>query len=620
MKIVSIKRDKKENKNGLDSINLNNLGKVVVLTGANGSGKTRMLETVKEMYIGYNDCKTEISKTRSNLIRDKELTEKSATGVFHIEFNAFPYTSVIERREQDLKTKYNITVSDDEKTITIIDLSHELNANLLNPDDYKLSEMKNIFDRIYKSSFQEIYKNINIILYYLLTEKYVKVHSDKYIEKLEVDSIDKMVADIIHIIKTNLNLDITYNDTGIFFNSQNVKTLSMGQLIILKLSIASYFRKQEINDNILIFDEPENHLHPRAVIEIIDFINKSVGQIWIATHNISIVSHYYSQSILFIENGRIKVDGPLQISVLDSLLGVNSDEIRIFIDSAYDFGLTQFSYDCLFKPVAVENCGSNDLQMLEFKEIVLQKINKSTQNKIMFLDYGAGKGRLLSFLSETNELDSILTKLDYFAYDEDSPDEIICKSLISTVYNDVDTVRYYNNIDMLINSELKFDIILLANVLHEIPVINWIDLFHDKLYKILSDEGILLILENSEMLTGENAHKFGFLAIDSESIKKVFQNNDIICISNKLPLPSNVSPEKIRRVQAHIISRENILNVSQESISEMLNNIQQKAIVEITNIKKTDIKDLVQGKKLGFYYQQYASSSMALCEINRLKN
>jgi hypothetical protein len=255
--------------------------------------------------------------------------------------------------------------------------------------------------------------------------------------------------------------------------------------------------------------------------------------------------------------------------------------------------------------------------MLEFQEIILEKIKKTVQNKIMFLDYGVGKGRLLSFLNETNESNSILTKLDYFAYDEDSPDEIICKSLISTVYND-DTVRYYNNINILINSGLKFDIILLANVLHEIPVIEWVDLFQNRLYKILFDEGILLILENSEMLTGENAHKFGFLAIDSESIKRVFQNNDIICISNQLSLPPNVSPEKIKRVQAHIIDQKNILKVSQESILEMLNDIQQKASAEITNIKKSDKKDLVQGKKLGFYFQQYASSSMALYEIRQL--
>jgi ABC-type multidrug transport system ATPase subunit len=616
MRIVSIKRDKTENKNGLDSINLYNLGRVVVLTGPNGSGKTRMLNTVKEMYKGYNDCKTKILETKRNLIRDREYTEKSATGVFHIEFNAFPYTSEIERREQDLKTKYNITVSDEKKMITIVDLSHELNANLLNPDDYKLSEMKNIFDRINKSSFQEIYNNINIILYYLFTEKYVKVHSDKYTERSGVEIIDKMVSDILHIIKINLNLDITYNDTGVFFSNQNIKTLSIGQLIILKLSIASYFKEQEINDNLLLFDEPENHLHPKAVIELIDFINKSVGQIWIATHNLSIISHYYSQSVLFMENGRIKIDGPLQINVLNSLLGINSDEIRFFVDSAYDFGLTQFSYNCLFKPLAVENSDPNDLQMLEFKEIILEKINKSTQDKIMLLDYGAGKGRLLSFLNETNELNSILAKLDYFAYDEKSPDEIICNTLISTVYND--KVRYYNNIDKLINSGLKFDIVLFANVLHEIPVTEWVDLFHNRLYKLLSDEGVLLVLENSEMLTGENAHKFGFLAIDSESIKKVFQNNAIVCISNQLPLPSNVSPEKIRRVQAHVIGRENIPNVSQKSILEMLNNIQQKAIAEITNIKKSDKKDLVQGKKLGFFYQQYASSSMALDEISRL--
>ena len=612
MRIVSIKRDKIENKNGLDSINLNNLGKVVVLTGPNGSGKTRLLHTVKEMCNGYKNCKNEISQIKWNLERDKRNAAKSASGAFQMTVNESPYHSAISKQEQDLINKYNIEVSESEKTISLIDLSNELNNDFLNPDDFKLSDMKKVFDSVNKLSFQEIYKNINVILFYLFSEKYVKVHSAKYFEKSEIETIDKMTNDIVKIIKDNLGFILTYNDSEILLNNQKITSLSVGQLTILKLSVASYFNQSKIADSILLFDEPENHLHPKSAIEILDFICKSVGQIWIATHNINIISHFYSQSIIFIENGIVKMDGFVQKSVLNSLIGVNADELRIFIDSTYDFELTQFSYECLFKPVAL-NYKDDDLQMFQFQEIILLEMKKTEQDKIKFLDYGVGKGRLLSFLKETNELNSILNKLDYFAYDDNSSDGIFCRSLISSVYND--TVRYFNDIGILINTMPKFDIILLSNVLHEIPVTNWMDLFHTKLYKLLSDNGIILILENSETIIGENAHKYGFLAIDSVSIKKVFQNDSIECISNSLSLPNRFKPETIKRIQAHIIKRKDILNVSHESIKTMLSNIQNKAINEIKNIKEANEKNLRQGKRLGFYYQQYASSSMALYDL-----
>ncbi|WP_374759976.1 AAA family ATPase [Acidithiobacillus thiooxidans] len=58
-------------------------------------------------------------------------------------------------------------------------------------------------------------------------------------------------------------------------------------------------------------DEPENHLHPSAVIDLLDAIKEQNphGQIWIATHSIPLLSHYDEGSIWYVDEGSISFAG-----------------------------------------------------------------------------------------------------------------------------------------------------------------------------------------------------------------------------------------------------------------------------------------------------------------------
>ena len=101
------------------------------------------------------------------------------------------------------------------------------------------------------------------------------------------------------------------------------------------------------------------------------------------------------------EEGSISYAGRIPEKVLKGLLG-NDDEIyklSNFSSLPAQFAISQFAYECLFRPNAVAP-DKNDPHTNQIKGIISEsKINRP----IRILDYGAGKGRLASNFYESKD-------------------------------------------------------------------------------------------------------------------------------------------------------------------------------------------------------------------------
>ena len=258
--------------------------------------------------------------------------------------------------------------------------------------------------------------------------------------------------------------------------------LSDGQKALLQFCVAVHNQSANRRDSILIMDEPENHLHPSIVVKTIDRIADCVpsGQIWIATHSIPLLAHFDPSSIWYMEEGRISYGGNIPEKVMSSLLG-GEDEIaklQDFIGLPAQLALNRFAYECLFGP-AVALTGNDDPQIVQIMK-QLGQIKKA--GKIRVLDYGAGKGRLLTNIPEGLEHTRKFTaEFDYIAFDKFDDDKKECRAILEKVYGSA-ADRYFNHITDLLgcHDTGSFDVVLMTNVLHEIDPKEWLELFREK--------------------------------------------------------------------------------------------------------------------------------------------
>jgi hypothetical protein len=243
-------------------------------------------------------------------------------------------------------------------------------------------------------------------------------------------------------------------------------------------------------------DEPENHLHPSILVELIEKIRtyNQKGQIWIATHSIPLISYFDPQDIWYMEDGLVSKYGKVPEKVLESLLGDKGriEKLKDFISLPAIQAVNRFAYEALFSP-KVANTGSDDPQTMQIHSAIASYIQPS--GKIKILDYGAGKGRILNGIEGDKK--SFLDKVEYYAFDRYPENKDVCISAISQIYPNPGE-RYFQNENELRSNhdEYSFDIVIMCNVLHEIDPINWLKIFGTDgfITKTLKTTGILLLV------------------------------------------------------------------------------------------------------------------------------
>jgi ABC-type cobalamin/Fe3+-siderophores transport system ATPase subunit len=648
MRITSVHIPKAHQDLGIEDIEMNRLEKVVLMAGKNGSGKTRLLRKVFE---------TMKLKPTSSLIASHRLNIEGANNNLTIVKNNLaqaqamlsqlnPIELTAEGRESQLKRdiidiegqiRYHNDVIDASKKVlewSFINTSESASdyniayyvpkrLDLFNSNDYSKSQLvahaettSNIgMDTIFQSALAKIQ---NVQDRWWNSNHQLAKNSFGDIREA-TDNYERLTKIIHAFLGTEIDRTSDGNATLFGFNF-GALNLSDGQAVLLQYAIAVYSQGNTLNDLILFLDEPENHLHPSSIITAVDRILScsTNGQVWISTHSIPLLAHFDPKYLWFMEEGKVSYAGDKPEKVLRSLLGDDEEvgKLQDFIGLPAQFATTRYAIECLFEP-KVQITDSKDSQTLQIKKEIAEVIK--VNHAIKMLDFGAGKGRLLSNIFEqfNQSKDDFVKAINYVAYDQFKEDAETCQTAIATIYDPKG--RYFNDLQVLLSHHDKssFDIIILCNVLHEIDPLEWLDYFgkEGKLTKLLKDTGLLLIVEDLQIPNGEKAYQKGFIVYDTPQLKELFN----ITEADKNLGYGFTDARGDSRLKAHRIPKQCLFRITPESRTESLNSLRKYAQDEIIKTRDKD-RNYKNGKLHGFYVQQFANSSLALRQLAGERN
>ena len=127
-------------------------------------------------------------------------------------------------------------------------------------------------------------------MHYLI--KYFK-YNPNVDSKNDLEELNKLLEVLLD--QQLISLD---GEPSLFGLPLNRMQLSPGQQYLLRMCIALHCNK--VSDNsILLLDEPETHLHPDALLNLINELHThfQLEQIWIATHSVALLSMFNASSI-----------------------------------------------------------------------------------------------------------------------------------------------------------------------------------------------------------------------------------------------------------------------------------------------------------------------------------
>ena len=385
---------------------------VIVLAGVNGSGKTTILESIKDSFNNTNINYDEPEKSNINL------------DIFFEDFEK----NNIEEAEKNCKDKYEHKLQDFFRALKSYEYSRKNNNeyydNLIakrfeNPPKIIYVPAENKFEEIqtYSTTLSREYKFINIINSNVIRDipSYIATRRN-YLATIEEDltmkEITNKVVNEINSIFDILELDVKLKGFSkdektmpIFENSAgeefDINDLSSGekQLFLRTLSI----KMLEPKNSIILIDEPELSLHPKWQQRIIE-VYKKIGennQIIIATHSPHILGSVSNENIFILyrdEKGKIeaKTGDELYSSygqpvdrVLKDIMGLKSirtpkidkdlEELRKLVDE--DKYATKEFKEKYNELLEILGNTDEDLFLIDMDAKLKQKVNSNVESK-----------------------------------------------------------------------------------------------------------------------------------------------------------------------------------------------------------------------------------------------
>ena len=612
---------------GLASFPMKKLGSVVLLAGKNGSGKSRVLRLL-QMQCQRRMQFPEEQRNMSRVIVNIDSRIRSYKHQYN-QLNLDPYgagdAEELKKQIDDLEKQKKLYEAKINVPFPIsIDLPQNENVKIVHyvPKNTQLTDWRQLSQHEWKSKAQSANNlgcgklaDATISLIQSVYDQFWNTSHPEFLgESAEKETAKQNYERLQEIIEHFIGVRLNRNKDGevtIFGKAIANAQLSDGQIILLQLCVAIYAQGAKLSDYILVMDEPENHLHPSAVIEMIDKIRNlnPEGQIWIATHSIALLSHFDPSCIWYVKDGSVSYSGRKPEQALEGLLGneENIQKLHSFIDLPDEFAANRFAFECLLPP-GVADPDAADPQFGQLKGI-LESIWSDGKEKISLLDYGAGKGRMISNLSENSRINAEM--LDYVAFDEYPANKDTCIKNIGCFYSDAEN-RYFNKMDELRTKrdEKSFDLILMCNVLHEILHSRWISLFKD-LKRLLKDDGKLLLIEDCKIPVGELPHQKGFVVLNSLHLKDLFA----IPAAEKAFIANDARPDsEPGRLMAHLIPACYLDKITNQTMKKAFEDLRDTSI---RNIKQIRMKEQTykNGMAHAFWTQQLANATLCLEEM-----
>ena len=384
---------------------------VIVLAGVNGSGKTTILESIKDFFDNKNVNYNEPEKSNVNLNiffeevekKNIEEAEKSSNNFKHALWEFFNTLRSYDYYRKDSNDYYQNQIA------KRFDIPPKI---IYVPAENKFEEIKT-----YSTTLSRKYEFINIINSNVIKDipSYIATRRN-YLATIEEDltmkEITNKVINEINGIFDILELDVKLKGFSkdekimpIFENSAgeefDINDLSSGekQLFLRTLSI----KMLEPKNSIILIDEPELSLHPKWQQRIIE-VYKKIGennQIIIATHSPHILGSVSNENIFILyrdENGKIeaKTGDELYSSygqpvdrVLKDIMGLESvrtpkiekdlEELRKLVDEdKYDTKEFKEKYNELLEILGNTD---EDLFLIDMDVKIKQKVNSNVESK-----------------------------------------------------------------------------------------------------------------------------------------------------------------------------------------------------------------------------------------------
>lgn len=589
MKIVELHVDDKLGKNvGLANFSIKRLGSIVALIGKNGSGKSRVLNLLPEYVNELNYDKGYVQHVDSHSL------ESNGNGSINLGLNQKSFKNELRSKVVFLESEKLMHIDLSQKD-DLIDLERLIQSPTL------IDTVDNV--RLTKSA-----------IYYLntLSTKLLFAVFNASRKNQNVDSIpNKQLFDLLaEIVRSMMGMELNYDGESdsegkivgmLTINNSPFKyeILSPGQKILFSYSVYLFLLASKTNfnlrDSIVVIDEPENHLHPEAQLQLIDGVHSIVrenGQLWIATHSVHILSVLQPEEIFYVESNNVRSPSSFTPSnALKALTGYdynNNELVRLLLSNS-EWAFAKFTANCLLNPNVIQSANQDDPQFNQFLTYLRSHQVKS------ILDFGAGFGRLEKALIESKE--NVTFRVDAYEPNKNLANELAQIPIISNVITHLEDLE-----------DNEYELIVMANVLHEIPVQDWEQTFKS-IKRALHGNGFLMILEDLVLPYGEAPNDIGYLVLNAKELQELFGSyEEPICI--------NTNDDKYNdRIMCAVFKSSDLSSWGGYKVKSAIEMLKRRCLTNIISIRKGEEK--LPGRVLAFYNQQYINCELAIQRLNR---
>lgn len=335
--------------------------------------------------------------------------------------------------------------------------------------------------------------------------------------------------------------------------------ISPGERMLLYMSVFMALQKKSRKNEVIILDEPESHLHPKALLEFIRFLTESFtgATIWIATHSLFLLPEFEFENIVYVEGGKIqKRDSKLYQSVVAGVLGEGHENVSRFFMSYAQWQYYGFIKNCFEHPKVHKEVNSKDPQVSELVRIIWNRPNSR------ILDFGGGSGRVGLSLAE-----ALLPHWDNITYDLYDP----CPSYKGNAF------RVYSKLE---DCEGHYDCVVMMNVLHEIVPEEWPNTFR-QIYDLLSPDGILIFVEVKALRDGEYPNEIGYMLLGDMEMDILFCDNNHLSEEERAACYAGSS-------FVFCYERDVLKNATEETVHAAIKHLEERTLQEIVQLRNAE--------------------------------
>jgi hypothetical protein len=602
---------------GLKSIAMKKLGPLVLLAGKNGSGKTRLLNRLSawphEQVHPFGPRHTIENFLSVNVAPPLQLkTPPEGRWWRNAEVQAF--VEKTWKTPASLWAQFPDIVFDSPGTPRFVSFVPK-RIDLRDPAQLHSAGLAEGSSNVEQIGVQNLEQNALVWIQVIQNRWWSATHQLSTVSESDRRRATKRYEALCGLIERFLGTKLTRSlddQAQIFGFPLGQAHLSDGQTILLQFCVAIHAQADQLSDLIVLMDEPENHLHPGAVVDALTEITGSLtnGQLWIATHSVPLLAQFDPDSIWWMEDGAVAHAGSTPEKVLHGLVGDDDrmQKLTDFLGLPSVLAANNLAYQCLLPP-RVLSTPVGDPQTTQIQTL-LEQYRKG--EKLRILDFGAGRGRLVSALTEGSvPVKDVSSHIDYFAFDRSAEHQVECEAAIGRLYDD-SKPRYYSSESDIraVLADHSVDVVVMCNVLHEIDPIDWLQLFSPNglIRHLLRDDGFLLLVEDMEMRIGERAHQRGFLVLDTADLRTLFRIPEA---------ETGFAVNDARgdgRLKAHTLPAQCLGGITGDTLHKTLEQVRVLAMEGVRTLRNKP-PTYQNGRKHAFYVQQLANADLALSNV-----